>query len=258
MKKLESNFLNMVVVLTVSTLMAAGALGAVYTLTEEPIRLAKEQKKQEAVTAVLPKYTTLADAETVNGLTVIKAYNNDTFVGAAVESNANGFGGNIKLMVGFDTEGNIVNYSVLEQAETPGLGTKMVDWFKTDKNKQNVCGINPSKVNFTVSKDGGDIDAITAATISSRAFLLAVNSAYKAYANQSENVDSHSGASPQKHATECDSDSVAHATAIDSTAVVTDTVANNQPKETVSQAPAQKKSATTKRSNNKRNKKHRK
>src|SRR5574344_186190 len=195
MKRLESNFLNMVLVLTIITLMAAGALGAVYTLTEEPIRLAKEQKKELAVKSVLPDFTRLAEPETANGLTVLKAYNNDDFLGAAVESEAVGFGGTIKIMVGFDAEGKIVNYSVLEQAETPGLGTKMVDWFKTDKNRQSILHINPSTVNFTVSKDGGDIDAITAATMSSRAFLSAVQSSYQAYNDNPENIDVKSGAS---------------------------------------------------------------
>ena len=84
-------------------------------------------------------------------------------------------------MVGFDKAGNIFNYSVLEQKETPGLGTKMVDWFKTDKGNQNIKGKNGGTANLTVSKDGGEIDAITAATISSRAFLLTIQNAYKAF-----------------------------------------------------------------------------
>jgi len=112
------------------------------------------------------------------------------------------------LIVGFDAEGKIVNYSVLEQYETPGLGTKIVDWFKTDKNRQNICGLNPSQVNFTVDKDGGDIDAITASTISSRAFLAAVQAAYQAYTNNPDYVDSYSGASAQADALPCDTDSL--------------------------------------------------
>jgi len=99
-------------------------------------------------------------------------------------------------MVGFDQDGKIVNYSVLEQTETPGLGTKMVDWFKTKKGNQDIRQLNPSEVNFTVSKDGGDIDAITAATISSRAFLKAISDAYAVYAEQHA-ADGTSGASQQ-------------------------------------------------------------
>ena len=196
MKQLESSFLNMAVVLTVITLIAAGALASMYTLTEEPIRLAKEQKKEQALKDVLLPYTRLDEPDTINGLAIVRAYNGDAFVGAAVESSANGFGGTIKVMVGFDQDGKIVNYSVLEQSETPGLGTKMVDWFKTKKGNQDIRQLNPSEVNFTVNKDGGDIDAITAATISSRAFLKAVSDAYAVYAEQHA-ADGTSGASPQ-------------------------------------------------------------
>ena len=132
--------------------------------------------------------------DTVNNLPVYRAYQDDTFVGAAVEASANGFGGEIKIMVGFDPQGNIIDYAVLQQAETPGLGTKIVDWFKTDKNNQSIKGKNPATNNLTVSKDGGEVDAITAATISSRAFLEAVQSAYNAYANNDEALNATTGA----------------------------------------------------------------
>lgn len=200
MKQLESSFLNMALVLTVITLIAAGALASVYTLTEEPIRLAKEQKKEQAIKDVLAPYTRLEEPDTINGLTVVRAYNEDAFVGAAVESSAIGFGGTIRIMIGFDKEGKIFNYSVLEQAETPGLGTKIVDWFKTNKGKQDIRTINPSEINFTVTKDGGAIDAITAATISSRAFLEAVTQAYAAYAEKHD-ADITTGASQQHDVT---------------------------------------------------------
>ena len=87
-------------------------------------------------------------------------------LGAAVESTTGGFGGDLKVLVGFDSEGNILGYTLLEHAETPGLG--------------DIIGKNP-KEPLTVSKDGGQVDAITASTITSRAFLLAVNRAYNAY-----------------------------------------------------------------------------
>ena len=220
MKQLESSFLNMAVVLTVITLIAAGALASVYTLTEEPIHLAKEQKKEQAIKDVLPSYTRLEEPDTIKGLTIVRAYNEDTFIGAAVEASANGFGGTIKIMVGFDHDGKVINYSVLEQSETPGLGTKMVDWFKTNKGHQDIRNINPSTVNFTVSKDGGDIDAITAATISSRAFLKAISEAYTAYAEKNE-ADGASGASPQKDITLTPDSTMTDSIAIDTTSVDT-------------------------------------
>ena len=191
--KLESNFRNMVVVLTLISLIAAGILGAVYTVTAEPIQQAKTAKQQQAIQQVLTANNRLEN-DTVNNLPVYRAYQDDTFVGAAVEASANGFGGEIKIMVGFDPQGNIIDYAVLQQAETPGLGTKIVDWFKTDKNNQSIKGKNPATNNLTVSKDGGEVDAITAATISSRAFLEAVQSAYNAYANNDEALNATTGA----------------------------------------------------------------
>ena len=104
-------------------------------------------------------------------------------VGGAVESNTKkGFSGEIRVIVGFDMDGKILNYSVLQHAETPGLGAKMQEWFRADKNKQSVLGRTIPDGGLKVTKDGGDVDAITAATISSRAFLDAVNRAYSAFA----------------------------------------------------------------------------
>ena len=171
----------MVISLTSITIVAAAALGAVYMFTRNAIQEQQIAKQTAAISAVLPEHERIADPETVNGLTVYKAYTGDQFVGAAVETQADGFGGVIRLMVGFDADNHVVNYEVLEQQETPGLGTHIVEWFKNaDKPKQNILGREATGA-FTVSKDGGDVDAITAATISSRAFLKAVNAAYAAY-----------------------------------------------------------------------------
>lgn len=182
MKRLESNFINMVVSTTLVALLAAGILGFVNDKTKETIADAKKQKQEQAIKAVLPENAMLdaAKVQVINNCTINPAFDADgNFVGAAVESNENGFGGNVKVMTGFDAEGNIIDYVVLEQAETPGLGVKMLDWFKKDKG--NIVGKNPETNNLTVSKDGGEVDAITAATISSRAFLSAVNAAFAAY-----------------------------------------------------------------------------
>lgn len=193
MAKLKSTFPNMVISLTSITIVAAAALGAVYMFTQNAIQEQQIAKQTAAISAVLPEHERIADPETVNGLTVYKAYTGDQFVGAAVETQADGFGGVIRLMVGFDADNHIVSYEVLEQQETPGLGTHIVEWFKNaDKPRQNILGREATGA-FTVSKDGGDVDAITAATISSRAFLKAVNAAYSAY-TQGE-VEAATGAS---------------------------------------------------------------
>ena len=167
MAKLESTFKNMVLSLVIISMVAAGALAGVYILTLENINAQKVAKQEAAKLAVL------------NGQE-----------GTAIEAAVDGFGGQFRVMVGFDAEGNILGYEILEHQETPGLGSHMVHWFKNaDKPKQNIIGRKAGSL--TVSKDGGDVDAITAATISSRAFLKAVN---QAYADQF-GVEAHTGAS---------------------------------------------------------------
>lgn len=204
-----SNFKNMVLSLSLIAVFAAVTLASVYSLTKEPIALSKQSKLQNAISEVLPAFERLDEVEKVglktgDTLNIYKAYDKeDKFVGASVETvSHNGYSGDIRLMVGFDVEGNIVNYAVLEQKETPGLGTKIVDWFKTEVHNRSVIGKNPAKNKLAVTKDGGEIDAITAATISSRAFLDAVQKAYNAY---SENTDAISGATKKE---EADNDTV--------------------------------------------------
>jgi len=174
----------MLLSLTLISLVAAGLLAGVYSLTKEPIDIAKAEKQAAAKIAVLPAMDGIVisnEPEMVDGMTIYKAYVNNELIGAAVEAREIGFGGVFKMMVGFDKEGTLTGYQVLEHQETPGLGAKMDEWFRTDKNHQNVIGLNPGKCNFTVSKDGGEVDAITAATITSRAFLMAITKAYNAY-----------------------------------------------------------------------------
>jgi len=194
MAQLESSFKNMVLVLTGISLFAAATLSSVYTFTKEPIAASKKAKQQNAIKAVLPPFDHLdanpiEETEGVETTKIFKAYDkSNDFVGAAVEATSNnGFSGKIVIVVGFDKLGSIVNYSVLDQKETPGLGTKMVDWFKTNKGNQSILGKDMQTANLTVNKDGGEIDAISGATISSRAFLFAVRNAYFAYAKQNRN-----------------------------------------------------------------------
>ena len=192
MAKLVSSFKNMALSLTCIALVAAGALAGVYTLTKDPIDKANADKQQKAIMEVLPKIDGMrvADAEKVEGVTLYKAYVGEEWVGTAIEASTKGnknmpFGGTFKVMVGFDQEGKVVNYVVLEQAETPGLGALMTTWFKNAaKSRQNILGKTPATTKFTVTKDGGDVDAITASTITSRAFLEVVVKAYNAIAQQ--------------------------------------------------------------------------
>ena len=189
MAKRESTFINMVLTLLVVTLVAAAVLGYVYDLTKEPIELARLKAQQEAIAKVLPPFEHLGDSYKVpaesgaDSLEFFPAYNGDDLVGVAIQTyTKKGFSGLISVMAGIDKDGNFSGYEVLEHAETPGLGSKMVDWFKNaEKPNQSVIGKNPKTTKFQVTKDGGDIDAITASTISSRAFLDALNRAYSSY-----------------------------------------------------------------------------
>ena len=191
----------MLLVLTGVTAVSVALLAYVNELTKEPIAQANAQALSDAVAMVVPGFDNdpIADVkmQEVNGVAykVYPATKGGEFIGAAVEASSMGFGGDVTILVGFDAEGNILDYSLLAHAETPGLGSKAVDWFKKG-NKGDIIGMNPGKGALTVSKDGGQIDAITASTITSRAFLNAVNLAYAAYAGQNT-ADGTTGATQQ-------------------------------------------------------------
>lgn len=205
MKKLESSLKNMALALTGFSVVAGGLLGWVNDITTEPIAQANAKTLSDAIAVVVPEFDNnpaeAPEEVDLDGVIykVYKATKGGEFVGAAVESSSMGFGGEIKVLVGFDTEGNIKDYSLLAHAETPGLGSKAADWFKKGA-KGDITGKNPGQAPLTVSKDGGEIDAITASTITSRAFLRAINNAYVAYKNQ--HVDGASGATQQAAAEE--------------------------------------------------------
>ena len=170
----------MLLSLTVIAVVAAGALALVNKVTAEPIAQAQKAKKEAAVKAVLPAFERIEES-LVEGVACTKAYDAEgALVGMAVESGSEkGFGGHLGVMVGFDTEGNISGYQVLETAETPGLGAKAGTWFQKG-NKGDIIGKNPAG-GLKVKKDQGDVDAITGSTITSRAFCEAVNNAYETF-----------------------------------------------------------------------------
>jgi electron transport complex protein RnfG len=182
----KDTLLNMFVALFVICIVAGGVLGIVFNATKDPIAAAENAKRTAAIKNVLPEFKTL---KTVNVKSAMEdaeipfhlAYDADNnFIGAAVETFTNkGFSGNISLMVGILADGTVKNISVLQHAETPGLGSKMEE----ETFKGQFCDKNPASFNFSVKKDGGDVDAITAATISSRAFCDAVNRALSTFEN---------------------------------------------------------------------------
>ena len=198
MEKLKSTLPNMLLSLTGICVVAGAILAGVNQMTTEPIAASKAASLEAAIKAVTPEFDNKPTEESYmaatydgDSLRIYPAKKGDELVGVAVESSTKkGFGGEIKVVVGFDPDGKLINYSVQKHSETPGLGSKMQDWFRTDKNKQSVIGRTLTEDGLKVSKDGGDVDAITAATISSRAFLDAINRAYSAY----KSVDEASGA----------------------------------------------------------------
>lgn len=170
---------------------AGAALALVKSATDAPIQQARNAQQENAIREVLPEFDELQTEKKAletpsvqsafhkeagaDSLVLHHAFKNGEPVGTAVETFTNkGFGGEIRMMVGFLTDGSIYRTCVLSHTETPGLGSKMTDPVFYSQFE----GKNPAQFRLSVKKDGGDVQAITAATISSRAFCDALNTAY--------------------------------------------------------------------------------
>jgi len=184
MAKLKSSFINMLIVLTAVSFVASTILAYVYEITKAPIVQAALTKKLNAISEVVPAFENNPNSDmfkvktfdNTDSLEVYPAKKDGKTVGYAVKTyTMKGFSGLVELMVGFTSDGTIFNVAVLNHHETPGLGAKM----STPKFKSQFKDKNPASFHLQVKKDGGDVDAITAATISSRAFCDAVDRAYK-------------------------------------------------------------------------------
>ncbi len=182
--KTKSTLLNMVLTLLIISVVSAGALAYVYSITKKPIEQAQLKKELDAIKEVVPDFSNnpfeekqIIDAYNGSGkIEVYPAKKDGKTVGYAVKTfTEKGFGGHIEIMVGFLPDGTIEATKVLAHSETPGLGSKMT----SEKFKSQFRGFNPAQKKLIVKKDGGDVDAITAATISSRAFCDALDRAYK-------------------------------------------------------------------------------
>ena len=196
---MKSSLKNMVLVLFCITLIASLCLGVVNMITVDPIAKAKEAAEKAALAQVLPEFDAVEMSEhTADDLPIVAytATKEDKVVGYAIKSvTKNGFSGMVTMMVGFDTKGRILNVNVLEQNETPGLGAKM-----TEEGNPLLASIKDKeakKIKLQVKKDGGDVDALTAATISSRAYAEAVARAFEVFevaAGWDDDVNATSGA----------------------------------------------------------------
>ena len=200
----------MVLVLVGVAVVIGAVLAWVNNITEQPIAEKAQQTLAAGIKEVMNSTDIkVEDPETVkmeiqgkeSVFTVHNVYTTDgAYLGSAVESTTMGFGGDLKVLVGFNAEGTILGYTILQASETPGLGAKADKWFQKD-GKGNIIGKSVANGELKVNKDGGDVDAITASTITSRAFLKAVNQAYSAYqdnhAANAKGADGASGASVQ-------------------------------------------------------------
>ena len=179
----KSSFKNMTICLLVICLVCSSLLAGVYALTKEPIEAADKAKNEAAIREVLPEGAVSFDEETIISFEgkdykyVIARGENGNAVGCAVDVDPVGFGGPIKIKVGFNAMGVIWNTKVLSQAETPGLGAKCTEPSFADQFKQ----FNPAEKTLKVTKDGGDVNAITASTITSRAYADGLATAAKVF-----------------------------------------------------------------------------
>ena len=189
MKKLKSTLPNMVIVLTCVALITGGLLAWVNHVTEAP-KLAEQQRSLAADSRQVMGGKTVKetdvknitkefDGKTYEFVVHYVALTNGTPLGKAVESTTMGFGGDLTVLVGLDLQGKVLGYAIRQTSETPGLGIKAEEWFQKD-GKGSIIGKDPLSKSFAVSKDNGDIDGITASTITSRAFLKAVRQACEA------------------------------------------------------------------------------
>lgn len=227
MKKLKSGFWEMVLSLTLISALVAIMLGFSYIKTSVLVSdLAEKNRRDGILEVVVPNNINSSDyfigeSELIDESTLYNVYaiSDSSLVGTAVVSSDNGFGGNLTIMFGFDTTGVITGYKVLEHSETPGLGAQVTDWFKrgtgvsssggysyerkktvmnflfgkSAASAHNIIGLDMSAGKASLSKDGGTIDAITASTITSRAFMRALKKSYSAV-NPNAAVDAATGA----------------------------------------------------------------
>ncbi|MFI3302170.1 MAG: RnfABCDGE type electron transport complex subunit G [Rikenellaceae bacterium] len=180
---MKSTLINMILSLLGITLVASAGVGLVYQITKEPIAQAAVAATNTALADVLPAFDdTALKSLAIDDMPidVYTAKQSGKVVGYAVKTmTKSGFSGAFVLMVGLTPDGKVINVNVLSHAETPGLGSKMTE--EGNPLLGGIQGKELAKVDLHVSKDGGDVDALTAATITSRAYLDAIARAQKAY-----------------------------------------------------------------------------
>ena len=173
MNKKEPGIAQLTIILGAICLVCALLLGLVNMITADPIKAAKQRKTEQAMEAVLPA-DSYESVEYTGGDALVKAVYRAGDAGYVVEVTPSGFGGEVDLMVGVGSDGTVTGISVITHSETSGLGAKA----KTDPEwgKQFIGMSGEVKV----SKDGDKVNAITGATITSRAVSSGVTAALEA------------------------------------------------------------------------------
>ena len=171
MKKKEAGPVQLVVTLFAISAICAVLLGLVNNITMGPIEVATQAKTEAAMEAVLPA-DAYEEVEYTGGDPLVTAVYKAGDAGYVVQVAPSGFGGVLDVMVGVNTDGTCSGVSIISHSETSGLGANAT---KEDFRSQFV-----GKSNVAVTKDGGDIAALTGATITSRAVSSGVNAAIAA------------------------------------------------------------------------------
>ncbi len=148
-----------VVVLTLICLIVGGVLGVTYNLTREKIAEAEQAKIDQALSEIFPS------AEFVEENDYYMALENGELTGYAVIVEGRGFGGKLKVAIGIRLDGTIQRVRVISHSETPGLGSEVAE----DEFLAQFEGKTLEELKL--KKEGGEIDAVTGATISSRAVV---------------------------------------------------------------------------------------
>ena len=215
MKKLQSSLLNMVLVLTGVASIMGCILAYMNHLTASAIAEQEKKALAEGIQAVMggQQVKVGEKPDTIIAMQDKQRHKTAYYsvfrvndmkgkpLGVAIQDTVNGFGGQLVVLVGFDNNGTILGYRLLKQSETPGLGAKAETWFQKGS-KGNIIGKRLSEDNLlTVTKkqpeNAMEVQAITASTITSRAFLSAINNAYSALTSKPE-ADGQSDASKRE------------------------------------------------------------
>lgn len=163
----------MLLCLTAVCLFCSGILGVVYAVTYNPILDASHKALVASISEVLPEGGEISEALSADSFEYYTSTKDGEVLAYAVKSCTIGFGGPLTVMVGVLPDGTVYATKVLSHSETPGLGAKC----QSDEHFLSQFRGFPADKKLAVTKDGGDVDAITASTITSRAYTLAVANA---------------------------------------------------------------------------------